>query len=105
MADDCTLTPGCQRGRHAPEAYPCGGPFHTPGDPCQFCGKLCEEVANGNVSEALVLVNNATETVWFQRMPEVAKAICWRVLARDPLAAFGLRQQTCSGLRPSPIPY
>lgn len=39
MADDCTLTPGCQRGRHAPEAYPCGGPFHTPGDPCQFCGK------------------------------------------------------------------
>jgi ParB family chromosome partitioning protein len=43
----------------------------------QFCGKLCEEVANGNVSEAIVLVNNATETVWFQRMPEIAKAICF----------------------------
>lgn len=43
----------------------------------QFCGKLAEEVANGNVSEAVVLVNNATETVWFQRMPEVAKAICF----------------------------
>jgi phage N-6-adenine-methyltransferase len=43
----------------------------------QFCGKLSEEVANGNVSEAVVLVNNATETVWFQRMPEVAKAVCF----------------------------
>ena len=43
----------------------------------QFCGKLGEEVANGNVEQAIVLVNNATETVWFQRMPEVAKAICF----------------------------
>jgi ParB family chromosome partitioning protein len=43
----------------------------------QFCDKLCEEVAHGNVSEALVLVNNVTETVMFQRMAEIAKAICF----------------------------
>lgn len=43
----------------------------------QFVGKLCDEVANGNVSQAIVLVNNATETNWFQRMPEVAKALCF----------------------------
>lgn len=43
----------------------------------QFTEKLCEEVAHGNVSQAIVLVNNATETTWFQRMPEIAKAICF----------------------------
>jgi ParB family chromosome partitioning protein len=43
----------------------------------QFCEKLCEEVAHGNVSQAIVLVNNTTETVMFQRMAEIAKAICF----------------------------
>jgi ParB family chromosome partitioning protein len=43
----------------------------------QFCDKLCEEVAHENVSEACVLVNNATETVMFQRMAEIAAAICF----------------------------
>jgi ParB family chromosome partitioning protein len=42
-----------------------------------FCDKLCEEVSHGNVSEAIVLVNNVTETVMFQRMAEIAKAICF----------------------------
>lgn len=42
-----------------------------------FCEKLSEEVANGNVTQACALVNNATETVFFQRMAEVAKAICF----------------------------
>jgi phage N-6-adenine-methyltransferase len=43
----------------------------------QFCDKICEEVAGGNVSEAIVLVNNNTDTVMFQRMAEIAKAICF----------------------------
>ena len=43
----------------------------------RFSEKLAEEVANGNVSEACVLVNNATETAWFQRMAEVAAVICF----------------------------
>jgi ParB family chromosome partitioning protein len=41
-----------------------------------FCDKLCEEVAHGNVSEAIVLVNNNTETKAFQRMAKIASAIC-----------------------------
>src|SRR3990170_1914443 len=42
-----------------------------------FCERLSEEFANGNVTEACALVNNATETVFFQRMAEVAKAVCF----------------------------
>lgn len=43
----------------------------------QFSEKLAEEVANENVQQACALVNNATETAWFQRMAEVASAICF----------------------------
>ena len=43
----------------------------------QFCERLSDEVAVGNVEQACVLVNNATETVWFQRMAEIAAAICF----------------------------
>lgn len=42
-----------------------------------FSEKLSESFANGDVTEAIALVNNATETAWFQRMAEVASAICF----------------------------
>lgn len=42
-----------------------------------FCERLSDEVANGAVTQACVLVNNATETAWFGRMAEVAAAICF----------------------------
>lgn len=42
-----------------------------------FCERLCEFVADGDVSQAVVLVNNATETAAFQRLAELAAAMCF----------------------------
>ena len=43
----------------------------------RFCSKLVQSYVDGGVSSALVLVNNATETVWFQQMLKVASAVCF----------------------------
>lgn len=51
----------------------------------QFAERITQEAMRG--SEAIVLVNNATETAWFQRMGEVASAACFpksRVKFLDP---------------------
>jgi ParB family chromosome partitioning protein len=51
----------------------------------QFAERLAQEVERG--SEAIVLVNNATETAWFQRLGEVCTAVCFpktRVRFLDP---------------------
>lgn len=48
----------------------------------RFCEKLVAAVRNGEVSQAIVLVNNATETRWFQGLFSAASVICfpaWRV--------------------------
>lgn len=42
-----------------------------------FCEKLADEVRAGNVTQACVLVNNATETAWFQTLLDVAAAVCF----------------------------
>lgn len=43
----------------------------------QFCNKLVVSFMDGAVSQACVLVNNATETVWFQAMARTASAVCF----------------------------
>lgn len=43
----------------------------------QFVEKLCDEFACGSVARAVVLVNNATETKWFQALAKEASAICF----------------------------
>lgn len=43
----------------------------------RFSNKLCESWESGSISEAIVLVNNATETLWFQNMAIQALAICF----------------------------
>lgn len=42
-----------------------------------FADKMCAEYADGAVSQACVLVNNATETQWFQGLLAVSIAVCF----------------------------
>lgn len=42
-----------------------------------FCAKLVEEVDSQRVQQACVLVNNATETQWFQMLLSYADAVCF----------------------------
>jgi len=43
----------------------------------KFIEKLAAEVETGNVAEAIVLVNNATETKWFARLAGVSAFLCF----------------------------
>jgi len=56
----------------------------------QFCERLANAVEDG--AEAIALVNNATETAWFQRLGDVCAAICFprtRIRFLDPLGNPG----------------
>lgn len=43
----------------------------------KFCDKLAQHVSTGEVPEAIVLVNNATETGWFNTLIFDASAVCF----------------------------
>lgn len=43
----------------------------------QFASKLLAEYMTGNVTEAIVLTNNSTETQWFQGLLAVCQSVCF----------------------------
>lgn len=43
----------------------------------RFCEKLTKSFLSGSVPEAIVLVNNATETGWFETLTQVAAAVAF----------------------------
>jgi len=60
----------------------------------KFSEKLVNEIEYGNTKQACVLVNNATETKWFQTMAEKAQAI-WFIKTRIKfLNSDGVPQNT-----------
>lgn len=53
----------------------------------QFAEAISSKFQSGEIQQAIILVNNATETQWFQRMANVASAVCFpksRVKFLDP---------------------
>ncbi len=58
----------------------------------RFADKLAESVADGDVSQAIVLVNNATETAWFRTLVEISMSVCFpasRIKFWQPSGEFG----------------
>ena len=52
-----------------------------------FAEAVAEKYESGEIEQACILVNNATETKWFQRMLEAASAVCFpksRIKFIDP---------------------
>ena len=50
-------------------------PYSQP-DIAKFCEALMEKYRAGETSEAITMVNNATETKWFQMILTEARAVC-----------------------------
>lgn len=52
-----------------------------------FCDAAASKFESGEIDEAIVLVNNGTETQWFQRLLSAASAVCFprsRIKFMDP---------------------
>ena len=61
-------------------------PFSQP-EVSQFCGAICDRILSKEIKQACVLTNNATETIWGQRLLYEASAVCFpagRVRFLDP---------------------
>lgn len=43
----------------------------------KFCNAVSDKFESGEIEQACILVNNATETSWFQRLASCASAICF----------------------------
>ena len=67
-----------------------------------FCGKLARHVRAQTVTEAIVLVNNATETGWFSSLIEVAHAV---VFPRGRVKFWGPQGQAGAPLQGQAVIY
>ncbi len=68
----------------------------------RFCDRLATHVASGAVPEAIVLVNNATETSWFNALISCASAI---VFPRGRVKFWGPHGQTGAPLQGQALIY
>lgn len=60
----------------------------------KFTEKFVDEYNDGNITEGIVLVNNATETAWFTNMVNAASAVCF------PRGRIRYQSQTRESLAP-----
>ncbi len=68
----------------------------------RFCDRLAEHIASGAVPEAIVLVNNATETAWFNTLISSASAV---VFPRGRVKFWGPHGQTGAPLQGQALIY
>lgn len=53
-------------------------PPYAAGVVSQFAAKLCEEIKESRCGQAIVLLNNATDTKWFSELVALASAVCFK---------------------------
>ena len=53
-------------------------PPYAAGVVSQFTAKLCAEINAGHCNQAIVLLNNATDTKWFADLVQLAAAVCFK---------------------------
>jgi len=74
----------------------CNPPYKMP-EVARFIGKLCEELDAQRTTEAILLVNSATETDWFQRAFARANAVCFPDGRMHFLHATRANDHPCQG--------
>ena len=85
-------------------------PPYTTGIIEKFIGKLLTEMEQGRTQQAVVIVNNGTETKWGQTIIGRANALCFpdhrvKFLAGGPLGSTPLQGQMIAGFKVSPVRF
>jgi hypothetical protein len=75
-------------------------PPYAAGLVSEFAARLTDQIAVGNTKQAILLVNNATDTQWFSDTVKDAKAVCFKTgriafVNQDGDAVTGAAQGQC----------